>query len=103
MASLGAFSLLGAGREGALYLDAVAHAQRHPASHPSIVNGSVTAAVRGDFGNVRFTERTKDSELSVRSSAPRCPSASAEGVPALNLPMARTDRVLPCADGRQHT
>ncbi len=63
---LGAFSLLGSGgREGALYLDAVAHAQRHTASHPSIVNGSVAAAVRGDFGNVRFTERTKDSELFV--------------------------------------
>ncbi|MFD7341472.1 DUF1152 domain-containing protein [Streptomyces violascens] len=62
---LGAFSLLGAGREGALYLEAVAHAQRNTASHPSIVNGSVAAAVRGDFGDVRFTERTKGGELFV--------------------------------------
>ncbi|MET9254547.1 DUF1152 domain-containing protein [Streptomyces sp. NPDC003717] len=62
---LGAFSLLGSGQEGALYLDAVAHAQRHTTSHPSIVNGSIAAAVRGDFGDVRFTERTKGSELFV--------------------------------------
>ncbi|MFE0514564.1 DUF1152 domain-containing protein [Streptomyces sp. NPDC058964] len=64
-AYLGAFSLPRASREGALYLDAVAHAQRRTASHPSIVNGSVAAAVRGDFGDVRFTDRTRDSELFV--------------------------------------
>ncbi|MGW3140890.1 DUF1152 domain-containing protein [Streptomyces sp. NPDC001139] len=60
---LGAFSLQRESREGALYLDAVAHAQRATPAYPSIVNGSVAAAVRGDFGDVRFTERTKDSEL----------------------------------------
>ncbi|MFI9173691.1 DUF1152 domain-containing protein [Streptomyces lincolnensis] len=62
---LGAFSLPPGSREGALYLDAVAHAQRCTPDHPSIVNGSVAAAVRGDFGDVRFTERTKGSELFV--------------------------------------
>ncbi|MFI6035059.1 DUF1152 domain-containing protein [Streptomyces sp. NPDC051315] len=62
---LGAFSLPRDSREGALYLDAVAHAQEHTPGHPSIVNGSVAAAVRGDFGDVRFTERTKDGELFV--------------------------------------
>ncbi|MFI8231351.1 DUF1152 domain-containing protein [Streptomyces sp. NPDC085900] len=62
-AYLGAFSLPRESREGALYLDAVAHAQRATPEYPSIVNGSVAAAVRGDFGDVRFTERTKDSEL----------------------------------------
>ncbi|MEU6370273.1 DUF1152 domain-containing protein [Streptomyces sp. NPDC046931] len=62
-AYLGAFSLPRHSREGALYLDAVAHAQRCTSTHPSIVNGSIAAAVRGDFGNVRFTDRTKDSEL----------------------------------------
>ncbi|MDC2960129.1 DUF1152 domain-containing protein [Streptomyces gilvifuscus] len=62
-AYLGAFSLPRESREGALYLDAVAHAQRATPGYPSIVNGSVAAAVRGDFGDVRFTERTKDSEL----------------------------------------
>ncbi|MGW2700366.1 DUF1152 domain-containing protein [Streptomyces sp. NPDC001340] len=64
-AYLGAFSLPRESQEGALYLDAVAHAQQSHESHPSIVHGSVAAAVRGDFGDVRFTERTRDSELFV--------------------------------------
>jgi hypothetical protein len=62
-AYLGAFSLPRESREGALYLDAVAHAQECTPDHPSIVNGSIAAAVRGDFGDVRFTERTRNSEL----------------------------------------
>jgi hypothetical protein len=62
---LGAFSVSRAGREGALYLDAVAHAQANTPDHPSIVNGSIAAAVRGDFGDVRFTARTSNSELFV--------------------------------------
>ncbi|WP_042410454.1 DUF1152 domain-containing protein [Streptacidiphilus carbonis] len=64
-AYLGALSLPRESREGALYLDAVAHAQAETPTHPSIVNGSVAAAVRGDFGDVRFTDRTRDSELFV--------------------------------------
>lgn len=60
---LGAFSLPHESREGALYLDAVAHAQECTPEYPSIVNGSIAAAVRGDFGDVRFTERTRNSEL----------------------------------------
>ncbi|WP_405825820.1 DUF1152 domain-containing protein [Streptomyces sp. NBC_01390] len=64
-AYLGAFSIPRATREGALYLDAVAHAQQHTPEHPSIVNGSIAAAVRGSFGDVRFTERTRGSELFV--------------------------------------
>ncbi|MYW47671.1 DUF1152 domain-containing protein [Streptomyces sp. SID161] len=62
---LGAFSLPRESPEGAAYLDAVAHAQHSHAGHPSIVHGSVAAAVRGDFGDVRFTERTRGSELFV--------------------------------------
>ncbi|MCX5418355.1 DUF1152 domain-containing protein [Streptomyces sp. NBC_00078] len=62
-AYLGAFSLPRASREGALYLDAVEHARRNTPEYPSIVGGSVAAAVRGEFGDVRFTERTRDSEL----------------------------------------
>ncbi|MGV9273152.1 DUF1152 domain-containing protein [Streptomyces griseosporeus] len=62
---LGAFSLPRDSAEGARYLDAVAHAQEHTPHHPSIVNGSVAAAVRGEFGDVRFTDRTKGSELFV--------------------------------------
>ncbi|MFE1443528.1 DUF1152 domain-containing protein [Streptomyces sp. NPDC058739] len=64
-AYLGAFSLPRATREGALYLDAVAHAQQHTPEHPSIVSGSVAAAVRGSFGDAQFTERTRGSELFV--------------------------------------
>ncbi|MGW4564578.1 DUF1152 domain-containing protein [Streptomyces sp. NPDC004561] len=62
---LGAFSLPRESPEGSAYLDAVAHAQRCHAGRPSIVNGSVAAAVGGDFGDVRFTERTRNSELFV--------------------------------------
>ncbi|MFF7534388.1 DUF1152 domain-containing protein [Streptomyces bobili] len=64
-AYLGAFSIPRATREGALYLDAVAHAQDHTPERPSIVNGSIAAAVRGSFGDVRFTDRTRNSELFV--------------------------------------
>ncbi|MER7495140.1 MULTISPECIES: DUF1152 domain-containing protein [Streptomyces] len=64
-AYLGAFSIPRATREGALYLDAVEHAQQHTPEHPSIVNGSIAAAVRGSFGDVRFTDRTRGSELFV--------------------------------------
>ncbi|MER5869483.1 DUF1152 domain-containing protein [Streptomyces sp. NPDC002044] len=64
-AYLGAFSIPRATREGALFLDAVAHAQERTPDRPSIVNGSIAAAVRGGFGDVRFTERTRDGELFV--------------------------------------
>ncbi|MFJ8404021.1 DUF1152 domain-containing protein [Streptomyces microflavus] len=64
-AYLGAFSVPRTTREGALFLDAVAHAQERTAAHPSIVNGSIAAAVRGEFGDVQFTSRTKGSELFV--------------------------------------
>ncbi|MEU3773425.1 DUF1152 domain-containing protein [Streptomyces sp. NPDC032472] len=64
-AYLGAFSISRHTREGALYLDAVAHAQDRTPDHPSIVNGSIAAAVRGAFGDVHFTDRTRGSELFV--------------------------------------
>ncbi|MEU6968429.1 DUF1152 domain-containing protein [Kitasatospora aureofaciens] len=62
---LGAFSIPRGSREGALYLDAVEHARAAFPQHPSIVNGSVAAALRGEFGDVRFTERTENDELFV--------------------------------------
>ncbi|EFE78098.1 LOW QUALITY PROTEIN: conserved hypothetical protein, partial [Streptomyces filamentosus NRRL 15998] len=64
-AYLGAFSVPRTSREGALFLDAVAHAQEQTPEHPSIVNGSIAAAVRGEFRDVQFTSRTKGSELFV--------------------------------------
>ncbi|MEW2352471.1 DUF1152 domain-containing protein [Spirillospora sp. NPDC029432] len=62
-AYLGAFSIPRDSREGALYLDAVAYAQELTPVRPSIVNGSIAAALRGEFGDVRFTARTSNSEL----------------------------------------
>lgn len=49
---LGAFSLSPSSPEGAAYLDAVEHARAATPSRPSIVNGCIAAAVRGDFGDV---------------------------------------------------
>ncbi|RKE18803.1 DUF1152 domain-containing protein [Streptomyces sp. TLI_171] len=60
---LGAFSLPADSPEGALYLDAVEHARNELPEHPSIVHGSIAAALTGGFGDVRFTERTADSAL----------------------------------------
>ncbi|MFG2694141.1 DUF1152 domain-containing protein [Kitasatospora sp. NPDC048407] len=60
---LGAFSLPADAPEAALYLDAVAHARQECPEHPSIVHGSIAAALRGEFGDVRFTERTGNSAL----------------------------------------
>lgn len=62
-AYLGAFSVPRATAEGAAFLDAVAAAQAAHATRPSIVNGSIAAAVEGHFGDVRFTARTAGSEL----------------------------------------
>ncbi|MEU8150940.1 DUF1152 domain-containing protein [Nonomuraea sp. NPDC048901] len=64
-AYLGTSSVSRSTKAGALYLDAVAHAQAELPTYPSIVNGSIAAAVRGEFGDVRFTDRTKGSELFV--------------------------------------
>jgi hypothetical protein len=64
-AYLGALSLPSASREAALYRDAVAHAQAATPLRPSIVNGQIAAASRGEFGDVRFTSRTGDSALFV--------------------------------------
>jgi hypothetical protein len=59
---LGAFSVTAAMPEGRAYVSAVSHAQKMTLGRPSIVNGSIAAAIEGQFGDVRFT-RTADSEL----------------------------------------
>jgi hypothetical protein len=41
----------------------VSHAQKATTGRPSIVNGSIAAAIEGQFGDVHFTSRTADSEL----------------------------------------
>jgi hypothetical protein len=60
---LGAFSVTAAMPEGRAYVSAVSHAQKMTLGRPSIVNGSIAAAIDGQFGDVRFTSRTADSEL----------------------------------------
>jgi hypothetical protein len=64
-AYLGALSIPSVSREAVLYREAVADAQAATPLRPSIVNGQIAAASRGDFGNVQFTRRTRDSELFV--------------------------------------
>lgn len=60
---LGAFSIARGSPEGAAFLAAVADAQAATPGRPSIVNGSIAAALEGRFGDVRFTDRTASSEL----------------------------------------
>ena len=60
---LGAFSVTAAMPEGRAYVSAVSYAQNATMGRPSIVNGSIAAAIEGQFGDVRFTSRTADSEL----------------------------------------
>lgn len=62
---LGSFSVPGNTRPARLYLDAVEHARQETATHPSIVHGQVAAAIRGQFGDVQFTDRTRGSDLFV--------------------------------------
>lgn len=64
-AYLGAFSIPAASTEGVAYLEAVAHAQAATPKRPSIVNGQIAAAIRGEFGDVDLTTRTRGSELFV--------------------------------------
>lgn len=90
-AYLGAFSIPRATREGALYLDAVAHAQDHTPELPSIVNGSIAAAVRGSFGDVRFTARTHGSELFVNPLMSLCFAFDLPGLAARCLYLDRIE------------
>ncbi|RSM49140.1 DUF1152 domain-containing protein [Amycolatopsis balhimycina DSM 5908] len=62
---LGALSIPSASPEAAAYLDAVADAQRATPDRPSIVQGQIAAALRGEFGDVHGTTRTAGSELFV--------------------------------------
>ncbi len=62
-AFLGAFSVPRSSREGAAYLDAVELAHRDNPARVSIVNASISSALRGQFGNVPLSERTARSEL----------------------------------------
>jgi hypothetical protein len=62
---LGGLSIPAASAEAKMYLEAVADAQASTPMRPSIVNGQIAAALRGEFGNAAFTSRTAGSELFV--------------------------------------
>jgi hypothetical protein len=64
-AYLGAFSVPADAPEARAFLDAIAAAQAATPGRPSIVNGQIAAAIRGEFGDVQFTPRTAGSELFV--------------------------------------
>lgn len=64
-AYLGALSIPSDSAEARTYLDAVAHAQAATPLRPSIVNGQIAAALRGEFGDVSFTSRTDGGALFV--------------------------------------
>jgi hypothetical protein len=89
---LGAFSLPRDSREGLLYLDAVEHARAACPEHPSIVHGSVAAALRGEFGDVRFTERTKGAQLFVNPLMTLYFSVTVEALAARNRYLDRIER-----------
>jgi hypothetical protein len=86
---LGAFSIPRSTREGALYLDAVAHAQENTPSRPSIVHGQIASAMLGVSGNVHFTQRTQNSVLFVNPLMAIYFTVTVEGLAArhLYLPM----------------
>jgi hypothetical protein len=75
----GAFSLPRNTSEGAMYLKAVAHAERHHASHPSIVNGSIAAAIEGKFGDVQSRPTARSTGRNPRPRSPRGSAASIRG------------------------
>ncbi|WP_405013658.1 DUF1152 domain-containing protein [Kitasatospora sp. NBC_01539] len=91
---LGAFSLPRGSREGALYLDAVEHARAVFPEHPSIVHGSVAAALRGEFGDVRFTERTKHGALFVNPLMTLYFGVTVEALAARHLYLDRIERTV---------
>jgi len=59
-AYLGAFSVSRASEEGAAFVEAVRDANAVMPSRPSIVNGSIAAAIEGHFGNIPLIARTRE-------------------------------------------
>ncbi|MEV4555808.1 DUF1152 domain-containing protein [Kitasatospora sp. NPDC049285] len=91
---LGAFSIPPGSPEAAHYLDAVAHARAENPEHPSIVHGSVAAALRGQFGDVQFTERTGGSRLFINPLMTLYFSATVEALAARHLYLDRLEPTL---------
>jgi hypothetical protein len=62
-AYLGAFSIPSGSGEAAAYLNAVNDANAATPRRPSIVNGQIASALRGEVGDAQFTARTAGSQL----------------------------------------
>ena len=90
-AYLGAFDIPAGSREEAAYLDAVAHAQAATPGRPSIVNGQIAAAQRGEFGDAQFTRRTMGSELFVNPLMSVYFTVDLDGLAAANQYLARIE------------
>ncbi|MFE2347701.1 DUF1152 domain-containing protein [Kitasatospora cineracea] len=88
---LGAFSIPADSPEAAHYVDAVARARDECPERASIVQGSVAAALRGEFGDVRFTEHTGDSTLFVNPLMTLYFGVTVEALAARNLYLDRLE------------
>jgi len=97
---LGAFSIPGHSRPGELYLDAVDHAQAETPAWPSIVHGQIAAALRGKFGDVELSERTRGSTLFVNPLMAIYFTFDLDGLAARNLYLAQIENTI---DFRQIT
>jgi hypothetical protein len=93
-AYLGSFSIPAQSRAAQLYLDAVDHAQRETAIHPSIVHGQIAAAIRGLHGDVQFTDRTKGSSLFVNPLMALYFTFDLDGLAARNLYLDRIENTV---------
>ncbi|MGW4381242.1 DUF1152 domain-containing protein [Kitasatospora sp. NPDC004531] len=88
---LGAFSLPADSPEAALYLDAVEHARAAAPERPSIVQGSVAAALRGEFGDVGLAERVPGSDPFVNPLMALYFGVTVEALAARNLYLDRLE------------
>lgn len=94
-AFLGALSIPLDSPEGAAYLAAVVHALAETPLRPSIVHSQIASALRGEFGDVQATDRTRGTELFVN---PLMAMYLAVDLPAL----ARTVEYLPFLEPTDH-
>ena len=90
-AYLGVFDIPPGSREEAAYLDAVTRAQAATPVRPSIVNGQIAAALRGEFGNAQFTRRTAGSELFVNPLMSAYFTVDLDGLAKANQYLARIE------------
>jgi hypothetical protein len=90
-AYLGVFDIPQGSREEGAYLDAVTRAQAATPIRPSIVNGQIAAALRGEFGNAQFTRRTAGSDLFVNPLMSAYFTVDLDGLARANQYLARIE------------